>query len=297
MSEKLIKLLDKLGAEVLSEDAKKQIITEFENIIAEKAQIHVQTATEKLDAEHTQVLEKLLAGIDADHANKFKIAMDRLDKSYANKLKLCKENFNKCINNDAKQFKNKLTTAISVYLEQALKEYIPQKFIAESVQAKHNAKMLNELRNVLGVDLAFANDKTVTAFKKQRAQINEAKKEIVKLSKAHSLLKEQVKKANTKLLMEKVYDKLEDADEKAFMKRRMEGKSMDYIKENFDYVLKLYRSEKDVIQEDIKDAAKQQVLSEKAKRGEFVKQLPKQPRVIAEQADPIMESYLTSLSE
>ena len=95
MSDKLNKLLDKLGAEVLSAEAKQQIIKEFESIIAEKAKIHVQAATEKLDAEHSQILEKVLANIDADHAKKFKIAMERIDRSYAHKLKLCKERFNK----------------------------------------------------------------------------------------------------------------------------------------------------------------------------------------------------------
>lgn len=81
------------------------------------------------------------------------------------------------------------------------------------------------------------------------------------------------------------------------MKRRMTGKPMDYIKENFDYVLKLYRNEKDVIQEDVKETAKQKVLNEKNQKGEFIKQLPKQPRVIQEQADPIMQSYLSGLAE
>ena len=64
MSEKLNNLLNKLGAEVLSEDAKAQIIKQFEDLIAEKAQIHVKNAKEKLDAEHSQLLEKLLANIE-----------------------------------------------------------------------------------------------------------------------------------------------------------------------------------------------------------------------------------------
>lgn len=297
MSEKLNNLLNKLGAEVLSEDAKAQIIKQFEDLIAEKAQIHVKNAKEKLDAEHSQLLEKLLANIDADHAKKFKIAMEGLDKKYAKKLKVCQSKFNKCINEDAKLFKAKLTAGVSMFLEQALRDFIPTEMIAESVQAKQNEKMLNELRKVLGVDLAFANELTVNAFKKQRAQINESKAKAAKLSKKYSVLKEQVKKQNTALLMEKVYDKLNDADEKAFMKRRMAGKPMDYIKENFDYVLKLYRNEKDVIQEDVKETAKQKVLNEKVQKGGFIKQLPKQPRVIQEQADPIMQSYLSGLAE
>ena len=37
MSEKLNNLLNKLGAEVLSEDAKAQIIKQFEDLIAENA--------------------------------------------------------------------------------------------------------------------------------------------------------------------------------------------------------------------------------------------------------------------
>lgn len=297
MSDKLNKLLDNLGAEVLTAEAKQQIIKEFEDIIAEKAKIHVQAATDKLDAEHSQILEKVLANIDADHANKFKIAMERIDKSYAHKLKLCKEKFNKCINADAKAFKSKLVNGLSVWLESALKDYIPDKTIAESVQAKHNEKMLNELRNVLGVDLAFANEKTVNAFKKQRAQIMEAKKRTAKLSKKYSILKEQAKKANTNLLIEKVIDKLQDAEERAFMKRRMSGKSLEYIKENFDYVLKLYRNEKGVIEEDIKEHAKQKVLNEKAAKGNFIKHIPASKQQIPERKDVIMESYLAGLAD
>ena len=298
MSEKLNKLLDKLGAEMLSAEAKQQIIKEFEALIAEKAKIHVQAATEKLDAEHAMVLEKVLANIDADHANKFKVAMERIDKSYAHKLKLCKERFNKCINADAKAFKNKLTNALSVWLESALKDYIPDTTIAESVQAKHNEKMLNELRNVLGVDLAFANAKTVNAFKKQRAQIMEAKKHAANVSKKYAILKEQAKKANTNLLVEKVINKLKDPEEREFMKRRMSGKPINFVKENFDYVLNLYRNEKDLIEEDIKEQAKRKVLTEKAKTDGFVKQIPaiKQPKV-EQPKDMIMESYLAGLSD
>ena len=81
MSEKLNNLLNKLGAEVLSEDAKAQIIKQFEDLIAEKAQIHVKNAKEKLDAEHSQLLEKLLANIDADHAKKFKLQWKALIKN------------------------------------------------------------------------------------------------------------------------------------------------------------------------------------------------------------------------
>ena len=149
MSEKLNNLLNKLGAEVLSEDAKAQIIKQFEDLIAEKAQIHVKNAKEKLDAEHSQLLEKLLANIDADHAKKFKIAMEGLDKKYAKKLKVCQSKFNKCINEDAKTFKAKLIAGVSMFLEHTLRDFIPTEMIAESVQAKQNEKMLNELLTLI----------------------------------------------------------------------------------------------------------------------------------------------------
>ena len=47
----------------------------------------------------------------------------------------------------------------------------------------------------------------------------------------------------------------------------------------------------------MKETAKQKVLNEKVQKDGFIKQLPKQPRVIQEQADPIMQSYLSGLAE
>lgn len=254
--------LKKAAADVLSEETLGEIEQAFNESVASKAeelaQLRVEKALIEQDEEHAVKLEKLLEAIDADHTNKLKRVVESIDKSHAEKLKTVVERFRGEIDQDAKMFKEGLVDNISNYLDLYIEKQIPSEDIQEAVKNRHALNLLENLRKALSVDSAITNEHVREAVIDGKKQLDEAAETLAQLKQENETLKESLQVKEASLTLDKLTQDL-PANKKRHLQKMFDGKSVEFINENFEYTLDMFeKSEADKI-----DALKEQATESK----------------------------------
>lgn len=259
MSDKTItEQLKSLGDDILSEETLKELEQSFNESVEELAQLRVEKALVEQDEEHAIKLEKLLEAIDTDHTNKLQKVVEAIDKNHSEKLVALVEKFRKEIDQDAKVFKESLVDNISDYLDLYIEKSIPTEQIQEAVKNKHAINVLEGLRNSLSIDNALSNQSVREAVIDGKRQIDEAAQEKQKLIEENKQLKESLNSQQAQLALDKLTEGL-PASKKRHMYKVLDGKSAEFINENFQYTLDMFeKNEKDKLSE-----LKEQVTSNK----------------------------------
>jgi hypothetical protein len=243
-------ILTEATKDILSEDVQKEIAELFEKKIEEASKDRIEISTKKalleMDVKYKEELEKLIEAVDATHSNKIEQLSERIDdkivskdKEYAKKLIKVKEHYERILERDSKDFKKSVLEAVDAYVNEHIDELIPKQQIQEAVQNKQSKLILEEIRRLVSVNSEFVHEDVKKAMKDAKIQIEEAKKENVKLKKNLKIVKENLDKTNTEVLIESKCSKF-SKEKKAGIKSILEGKSADYIQKNFDYVVNLY---------------------------------------------------------
>lgn len=254
--------LKKAAADVLSEETLGEIEQAFNESVASKAeelaQLRVEKALIEQDEEHAVKLEKLLEAIDADHTNKLKRVVESIDKSHTEKLKTVVERFRGEIDQDAKMFKEGLVDNISNYLDLYIEKQIPSEDIQEAVKNRHALNLLENLRKALSVDSAITNEHVREAVIDGKKQLDEAAGTLAQLKQENETLKESLQVKEASLTLDKLTQDL-PVNKKRHLQKMFDGKSVEYINENFEYTLDMFeKSEADKI-----DALKEQATESK----------------------------------
>ena len=241
--------LKKVASDVLSEEVLQEIEQAFTESVQSKAdelaQLRVEKALIEQDEEHAVKLEKLLEAIDADHTSKLHRVVEAIDKNHTGKLKALVEKFRKEIDGDAKVFKESLVDNISNYLDLYIEKSIPVEDIQEAVKNKHAMGILENLRKALSIDNALANEQVRDAVIDGKRQIDEASEQVKALQEQNKLLQESLQAKEANLALDRLTDSLPSA-KKRHMFKVFEGKSAEFINENFSYTLDMFeKSEKD----------------------------------------------------
>lgn len=244
MSDKSItEQLKKAADGVLSEETLQAIESAFNETVNEKAeelsQLRVEKALIEQDEEHSIKLEKLLEAIDTDHTNKLKRVVQAIDKNHAQKLMSLVEKFKGELDGNAKLFKEGLIDNISNYLDLYVEKAIPAEEIKEAVKNKHAMTVLESLRKSLSIDNALSNTKVREAVIDGKRQIDEAAEKIALLEQQNKLLQEQTAVKDAKILIEQLTDGL-PSTKKRHLEKVFEGKSAQFINENFQYTLDMF---------------------------------------------------------
>jgi len=240
--------LKKFTNDLLSEEALKEIGTAFETAVNEKSKIHVEKALLEQDEDYANKLQKLLSVIDEDHTKKLVSVVEAIDKNHAVKFKAVVNKFNNEITGNAQKFKDEMINNISTYLEAYIDEVIPAEKITEAVSNKRAQAIVEQIKEVLGVDTALANKSIKNAIIDGKRQIDEASTRLEAVQKELEVLKEQNEKISSELVLEKKTAGLSDK-KKSYIQKVMAGKSSQFITENVDYALNLFdKSETDRLQ-------------------------------------------------
>lgn len=265
-----------------------------ETQLKDKVSIHVEKALTEQDEAHASKLEKLLEAVDNDHTAKLHKVVNAINENHTGKLKQVIARYKKVINEEANGFKDSMVKNVSQYIQKYIDEKIPTQQIAEAVKNNKAEKLLEQVRKLLGVDMALAQKSISGAVLEGKKQIDTGKEQIETLNEENDKLKKQLVKAQSKLtLNEKVVGL--PKDKAAYVKKVLTGKSVKFINENFDYTLALYETAEDQRLENYKREAagsisKADVINEKKDDN--------QP-VINEQQDNTtsrnMETYLSGL--
>lgn len=271
----------------LSEESMKEIQATVEAKVQEKVQVHVEKALAEQDELYSNKLKQLLEAIDKDHSVKLEKVVEAIDADRAEKLKMVVSKYETALNEDAKNFKEQLVESISDYLDAYLAEAVPAEEIQEAVRNKKAVKVLEGLRQHLAVDAALQNESIKEAILDGKTQINEASSKLESVVAENSTLKSELESIKANLLIEQRVANLDD-QQKKYIKKVFNGKSPDFINENFDYTLKLFNKKTNDRLENLKEEA----LSESTKVD----------RVVLEQNEVVTESvevspYLRELSK
>ena len=271
----------------LSEDTKKEIQTAIETKVQEKVQVHVEKALAEQDELYSNKLKQLLEAIDKDHSVKLEKVVQAIDEDRAEKLKMVVSKYETALNEDAKKFKEQLVESISDYLDAYLAEAVPAEEIQEAVRNKKAVKVLEGLRQHLAVDAALQNESIKEAILDGKQQINEASSKLESIVAENATLKNELDGIKANLLIEQRTANL-DEQQKKYLKKVFNGKSPEFINENFDYTLKLFNKKTNDRLENLKEEA----LSESTKVDRVVLE---QTEVVNEQVE--ISPYLKELSK
>ena len=258
-------------------------MTEIQNAINSKVQdkvkIHVEKALAEQDELYSKKLSQLLEAIDADHSTKLEKVVEAVDVDRAQKLMLVIKKYENLLTEDANNFKSQLVESISDYLDAYLEEAVPADEIKEAVRNKKAITVLENLRSHLAVDAALQKESIKEAILDGRNQINEASNKLESIVAENATLQYELNAIKANLVIEQRTQNL-DEQQKKYIKKVFSNKSPEFIKENFDYTLKLF---------DKKSNNRLEYLKEEA-----LTESSNVDRVVFEQSETLNESVETS---
>lgn len=273
---------DIIPQNLLSEESLNEIETAFNN----RVKIHVEQALTTQDELYAKKLESLLEAINTDHCAKLTKVVEAIDKNNATKLVKVVEKYEKELNKGAGQFKNQLVESLSTYLDTYVEELIPAESFNEAVRNKQALAVLEGLRKTLAVDSALMTESIKEAVIEGKQQIDEAKHQADTVVAENAKLKKEIDTLQKAMFIESNTSKM-GSNKKDYIKKILQEKDITFVKENFDYISKLY---------DKKEAEQTEVIKEQALNGRVVKH--DAPKIVAEQTtkkDPFINSYLAEL--
>jgi len=257
--------LKKVADDVLTEETFEAIEAAFNESVEAKseelAQLRVEKALVEQDEEHAVKLEKLLEAIDADHTKKLHRVVGAIDKNHSQKLVSLVEKFRTELDGDAGLFKESLVDNISNYLDLYIEKNVPAEDIKEATKNNHATTILETLRKSLSIDNVMQNESVREAVIDGKQQIDEAKKEAELLAEQNKELVALAQKQEAELALDRLTEGL-PTGKKRHMEKVLEGKSAEFINENFEYTLDMFeKSEMDKL-----DVLKEQATSGKKAR-------------------------------
>jgi len=224
----------------LNEEVLSEIENVFESKVSEKAQLHVESALVEQDELYTEKLKELVEKIDLDHTKKLERVVEAIDSDRAKKLQMVIEKYESALNGEANEFQSQLIESISDYLDVYLEEKIPTESIQEAVKNTKAKKVLEGLRNHLAVDSALEKESIKEAVIDGHNQINEASSKLESVAKENAVLKEELDQIKANLVLEQKTAGLDKRAQK-YARKVLDGKSAEFINENFDYTMKLFK--------------------------------------------------------
>ena len=234
-------IFESVDKEILSEDTLKAI----SNLIEEKVNTKVEErlSLELENAVKTQyekfkvVSEKAINAIDADHTEKIKNVVSKILENSDKKLLKVHEGYKKIIKGTATKHRDSIIESVSEFLDMYIEKNIPMEEIQKAAKNQYALKAVAEARKILGVDEKFIQNNIKEALVDGKRQMDSLVKENAELKKARIIAESK------KALAEKTANL--PVETAKFVCSRLEGKSAEFIKENFQYVLDMFsRQEK-----------------------------------------------------
>lgn len=286
------KQLKKVTKELLSEEALNEIQSAFENAVEEKAKLHVASALVKQDNDYANKLTHLLEVIDKDHTSKLKKVVKAIDENHGQKLKTIVEKYQSALVNEAGSFKSNIINDVSTYLDAYVEEALPKAKINEAVKNKRAAIVLEQIKDFLGVDTAVSKKAVKSAIIDGKKQIDEANNKLEVFQKEHNVLVEKYNRISSNLLLEKKVAGLSDK-KKDYITRIMQGKSAQFINENFNYALNLFNRNESERLHELKESA----INRSVTKEVDVPRIIEEKRSSSNNEDVQMNPYLQELSK
>tara|TARA_R110000824_G_scaffold61457_3_gene163448 strand:+ start:2713 stop:3600 length:888 start_codon:yes stop_codon:yes gene_type:complete len=281
--------------DLLSEDALNQIESVFDEAVNARAHLQVESAIAKQDEDHAGKVQTLLEAIDDDHSKKLENIVEAINGNHTEKLKVIVSRYQNVINEEAANFKSTLVDTISNYLELYLEKTFPADMMEEAVSNKRSESVLKEVRKLLGVDLALAKDTIREAVADGKNQLVTQNGKLNTLVQENAELKTKVAILESNTTLDDLSQNLPD-HKKKYIYKVLGGKDSEFIKENFDYTIKLFDKELNTEVEQLTEEASHNV---RGKVDTVMESLDVQSELPAGNVDddPLFRKYMGELGK
>lgn len=233
---KLTEILESVDKDILTEDTLTRIQEAFDATVASKVesqlQLQVENALIEMDEDHSAKLESLVAAIDEDHTQKLEQVVESVEADHMAKLKTVIKKYETEANEGAQHHLDNLTEEIDRYLTAYVEELIPTELVETAAKNTYAAKLLGEAKSVLSVDEKFAS-------KQFKEAVQDGANQIDTLTERNEKLERQVSAQKAKTFLEHNTTNMPSAKGQ-FIRKRLTGKPLNFIKENFKFVANMY---------------------------------------------------------
>jgi hypothetical protein len=266
-------LLKEATKDTLSEDNLKKIQEAIESkadeLAKKKYSLKLEAALAKQDSEYAEKLETFLEEIDTDHTDKMRKIVEGIDQKHFGMLQNVISKYKKEYLTECQKFKDQMVSKVDKFFDIVVEEQIPKKELQEAVENTRSKMVLEQIAKIIGVDKIQQNKLVKEGLVDAKKQIDMLKEQVEKIEKDRKkLLTERVAAKRSELLSEKT--KGLPRVKKQYIEKVLGNKSIEFIKENFDYTLALFDEEEDSSREVLKEQAtkKTKTISEKVDRVE-----------------------------
>lgn len=231
---------------LFSEDVQKilteESLTAIQEAFNSKVELAVEAALTEQDDKYAEKLKTLITELDKDRTKKMKRVVEAVDKNNASKLVKIVKLYERDSKRDAKKFKKQVVETVGQFIDAYIAEAVDAQDIKQAVKNKTAFSVLENMRKVLGVDVAMMNDSIKGAVLDGADKINNLQTENTELKSKLDKLTEAYKKIEVKSLLEEKTAKLPES-KKNFIRKALQDKSVKFINENFDYTLRLFEKQ------------------------------------------------------
>lgn len=239
-------LLPQAITEALSEEKLEKLQAEFDRIVEAKVHDRIEIAKRcertAFDEKSKANLERLVVQIDEAHKKLFAEAYKAITNDYEKQLSKIRSHYHNVVSKESDRFKKNLIESISTHITEQVNKLVPTKDIRKAVRNVSATQVLESLKTLLAVDEAAAMKTCREPFMESIKVMNKQGSQIKRLEESNRKLRDQVAesaKENFFAQKQKALHLSEGALN--FVKKTLDGASLDYIKENFDYTLKHFR--------------------------------------------------------
>lgn len=265
--------MKKNSKNLFSEDIQKSLGLSDESVQAiqesleSKIDLAVEAALAEQDEVYAERLKTLMESVDNDRTIKMKKIMEAFDRDKTAKLVKVIKKYEREQNGDLHKFKKQLTESVSAFIDEFIDESLPKDDFSQAVKNKTAYNVLENMRKVFAIDLAVMKESVSGPIMEGKQELDKLRNENANLKKNLKVLTEQKNKDQIKLFLEEKTSKFQEA-KKNFIKKTLEDKPLDFIKENFDYTLRLFNNHEKKQLETIKEEA----LQNRKHKPDFVKE-------------------------
>lgn len=282
----IIELLKESTKNTLSEEnlqkIEEAIKAQAKEIAKGEYELKLEAALAKQDTEYADKLETFLEEIDNDHTQKLQTLIEGIDTQHYSMLQDVIRKYKTEYLAECKNFKDSLVNKIDKFFDIVIEDQIPKKELMEAVENTRSKMLVEQIAQMIGLEKVQQNKLVKEGISEAKAKLELLKEENEKLkSERKKLISEKVEVKRREILAEKTQGL--PKVKKQYIEKVLGNKSLDFIKENFDYTLELYDEEEVSNLRSLKEEAKQKtkVISENVDRREqevVVEQKKSQPK-------------------
>jgi len=229
--------------------------------IDEDHSLKLQHLLESIDADHTEKLQKLVEAIDTDHTAKLRQVLQAIDNKHSAMLEQVINKYETSLHSEAATYKDTLVEEISNYIELYIDKLVPQKQIDEATNNIQARRILEQVRQIVSIDEEFINTEIKEALVDGKRTIDSLRRELNEAVSTNRNLSQKLTGTESALLLENKTKSLPE-ETRRHVKRLLKDKPVEYINENYQYVVEMFEKETRLQEDLYKDEAVHQRLVE-----------------------------------